>query len=121
METLNEAQLNQTLIIINSNIANCRKFQVKFMEGSSQSTLLKNRVKALSIAQYLLKQKLGLSQDPLSYTQSEIKEALVPLTSILHKCEKASLKSKEGSSNQLKLSLLISAMNLCIELIHEEL
>jgi hypothetical protein len=121
METLKETQLNQALIIIDSNIANCRKFQVKFIEGSSQSTLLINRIKALSIAQYLLKQNSGLSHDPLSYTQSEIKEALIPLTSILHKCEKASLISTEGSSNSKRLSSLIFTMKLCLDLIQKEL
>ena len=40
--------------IITSTIANCEKAQLKFKAGTSQHSLLKNRIKALIIAKSLL-------------------------------------------------------------------
>jgi len=121
MDPLKEVQYNQSLIIVSSNIKNCINFQDKFPQGSAQASLLSNRIKALTIAQILLKQNLDLSIEPTHITEDDLKEALIPLTSILHKCEKAQLKSKPGSSNELRLSKLIKAMNICIELIQNKL
>jgi hypothetical protein len=121
MDPLKEAQYNQALIIVSSNIKNCLNFQNKLPEGSAQASLLRNRIKALTIAQILLKQNLDLLIEPTHITEDDLKEALSPLTSISYKCEKAQLKSKPGSSNELRLLKLILAMSVSIELIKERI
>jgi len=121
MVPLKEAQYHQALIIVTSNLKNCLNFQDKFPEGSAQASLLRNRIKALSVAQILLKQNLNLFIEPTTISKEELIESLPPLNSIINKCEKAQLKSKPGSSNELRLSKLIIAMNICIELINDKL
>ena len=121
MDPLKEAQYNQALIIVTSNLKNCLNFQDKFPEGSAQTSLLRNRIKALSIAQILLKQNLDLSVEPTTISKDDLIESLTPLNAIIHKCEKAQPKSNPGSSNELRLSKLIFAMNICIELINDKL
>jgi len=121
MEPLKEAQYNQALIIVTSNLKNCLNFQDKFPEGSAQASLFRNRIKALSVAQILLKQNLNPSIEPTTISKEDLIESLLPLNSIINKCEKAMSKSKPGSSNELRLSNLIITMTVCIELINEKL
>ncbi|NTW96826.1 MAG: hypothetical protein HGB31_09440 [Erysipelotrichaceae bacterium] len=120
MDPLKENQYHQALIIVTSNLKNCLNFQDKFPEGSAQASLLRNRIKALSVAQILLNQNLDLFVEP-TISKDDLIESLPPLNSIKNKCEKAMSKSKPGSSNELRLSRLIFAMNICIKLINEKL
>jgi hypothetical protein len=60
MDPLKEAQLNQALVIINSNIANCRKFQVKFIEGSSNSKRLSSLSSTMKLCLELIQKELSL-------------------------------------------------------------
>jgi hypothetical protein len=121
MDPLKENQYHQALIIVTSNLKNCLNFQDKFPEGSAQASLLRNRIKALSVAQILLNQNLDFFVEPTSISKDDLFESLPPLNSIKHKCEKAMSKSKPGSSNELRLSKLIIAMNICIKFINEKL
>ncbi len=75
-------EVNDTLKIIESTIKNCEKIQFKFSEGSSQSTLLKNRIKALYISKPLL-----LSEKSGEYSTRDIKKAILSITSIINKSE----------------------------------
>lgn len=49
----------ETLRAINSLIQRCEKAQQKFAQGSSQHTLLQNRLKALWIASSLITREIG--------------------------------------------------------------
>ena len=64
--------------IITSTIANCEKAQLKFKAGTSQHSLLKNRIKALIIAKSLL-----TDDDTCKYQDDEIRQALPPILSII--------------------------------------
>lgn len=98
----------EALQVITSTIMNCEKIHPKFAEGSSQHTLLKNRIKALYISKTLIINEGSTGE----YSIEDLKMALPPITSIISKCEKAQLKLIEGSSQYTRLKKIIRAMYL---------
>jgi hypothetical protein len=50
----NKEDIEKAISVISTTIANCEKAQMKFSEGTSQLSLLKNRIKALNISKSLL-------------------------------------------------------------------
>lgn len=49
MEKYTSEEFADALRIVSSSISKCEKMQPKFIEGTSQHTLLKNRIKSLYI------------------------------------------------------------------------
>ena len=49
-----DEELEKSLQVIASVIKNCEKMLLKFKEGTSQHSLLRNRIKALNISQCLI-------------------------------------------------------------------
>lgn len=78
----------------------------KFKEGTSQRSLLRNRIKALYISKALIAGESDVDQ----YTKDELTAALQPVTSIICKCEKAQKKFDEGSSHYVRFEKMIKAM-----------
>ncbi|WP_330643371.1 hypothetical protein [Anaerotignum propionicum] len=110
-------ELEEALQIIESTISKCEKIHPKFIEGSSQHTLLKNRIKALYIAKSFI-----LHDDVLNrYSKEELTEALKPISSIISKCEKAQLKFKEGTFHHTRFKKIIEAMCISRSLITDEI
>lgn len=101
--------------IIISIINNCEKAKEKFKEGSSQHTLLQNRLNALYISKSLIE---GTDD---RYSVSELKDALNPIFSIINKCEKAIQKYETGSTYHKRLMNIINAMHNAKRLIIEEI
>lgn len=95
MGSYSKEELEEALHIVTSAISRCEKTQPKFVEGTSQHTLLKNRIKALYISKSLITGENVMD----NYTKVELTEALPPLSSIISKCEKARQKFKEGTSH----------------------
>ena len=91
--------------------------QLKFKEGSSQYTLLKNRIKALKISKSLITGENVTGK----YTKEELIEAQNPVSSIISKCEKAQLKFEEGSSHHTRFKKIIKAMNISKSLMTDEI
>lgn len=54
MNIYTKNELEYALLIVSSTISKCEKIQPKFIEGTSQHTLLKNRIKALYISKSLI-------------------------------------------------------------------
>ena len=52
MNKYTREELDTALQIIIATISNCEKAQTKFAEGTSQHTLLKNRIKALYLSKH---------------------------------------------------------------------
>jgi hypothetical protein len=105
MENYSQTELDSALQLISSTIIKCEKMQVKFAEGTSQYSLLKNRIKALYISKALIGYEgIGL------YTQEDVEKALAPVLSIINKTEKAQMKYSEGTAQYRKFDSLISAM-----------
>lgn len=109
-------EFEEALQVVSSTISNCEKAQLKFKEGTSQHTLLKNRIKALYISKSLI-----TNESVMSYTKEELVEALQPVFSLISKCEKAQLKFEEGSSHHTRFKKIINAMYISKSLITEEI
>lgn len=110
-------QLTEALRVVTSSIRDCEKAQLKFAEGVSQHTLLKNRIKALYISKALL---LGENVTE-RYSKEELTESLRPVSSIISKCEKGQAKFTAGTSHHTRFQNIINAMNISKALILEEI
>jgi hypothetical protein len=91
--------------------------QPKFAEGTSQHTLLKNRIKALYISKALIIDENIMDK----YTKEELIEALRPVSSVISKCEKAQLKFVEGTSHHTRFKSIIKSMYISKSLITDEI
>lgn len=109
-------ELEGALQVVSSVISNCEKMHPKFNEGTSQHTLLKNRIKAMYISKSLIIDENVMDK----YTKGELEEAIPPVSSIISKCEKAQLKAVEGTSNYTRLKKMIKAMYISKSLITNE-
>lgn len=74
-------EVSKALETVQSTIHKCEKIQPKFKEGTSQFSLLKNRIKAMYISKALLTEEEALKQ----YSKEELIEALKPIASIISK------------------------------------
>lgn len=117
MENYTKKELKEALQIVSSATCRCEKTQPKFDEGTSQHTLLKNRIKALHISKSLITNENIMDK----YTKEELVDALRPVTSIISKCEKAQLKFSEGTSHHTRFKNLIKAMYVSKSLITKEI
>jgi hypothetical protein len=117
MEKYTTKELEEALQVVSSTISNCEKMQPKFAEGTSQHTLLKNRIKALYISKSLITDEDIMDK----YTKEELIEALPPVSSIISKCEKAQLKFAEGVAQHTRLKNIIKAMYISKALITDEI
>lgn len=117
MDKYTREELEETLQVVSSTISKCEKTQLKFTEGNSQHTLLKNRIKAMYISKALITD--GSIMD--KYTKEELIESLRPVSSIISKCEKAQMKFAEGTSYYTRLNNIIKAMYISKSLITDEI
>lgn len=105
-----------TVKIITSIIHRCEKMQPKFLEGTSQHTLLKNRIKALYVAKICIEET---NQD--IYSLEDLQKALPPIISIKHKNEKARSKYVEGTTLYKRFTPMIEAMLVAEKAIKSEI
>ena len=110
-------ELQNALKIISSTILNCEKIHPKFPEGTSQHSLLVNRIKALKISKSLIEYDNNIQ----TYTKDELENALPPVISIINKTEKAQSKYDEENPQFKRLSPLIKAMYIAKTLITDEI
>lgn len=106
MDKYTKEELKEALNVVTSTIKNCEKMQPKFEEGTSQHTLLKNRIKALYISKSLIEEENIKDK----YTKEDLEKSIAPVTSIISKCEKAKIKAVEGTGNHTRLTKIIKAM-----------
>jgi hypothetical protein len=106
MEHYAKEDLTETLMMVDSIFGRCERMLGKFPEGSSQHSLLKNRLKALTIAKDLLAKE----DNQVVYDEKELTAALESVTSIMAKCESAQQKHPEGSTNFLRFQKIKKAM-----------
>lgn len=117
MDKFTREELTEALRVVSSTIIKCEKMQLKFAEGTSQHTLLKNRIKAMYISEALITNENIMDK----YTKEELIEALRPVSSIISKCEKAQLKFDEGTSHYTRFKSIIEAMYVSKALIADEI
>lgn len=107
---------NIELKVVTSLIQRCENAQLKFNSGTSQHTLLRNRLNALYITKALLS-----DQNINQFNDDELKKALPPIASIISKCEKAQSKYSEGTTQYKRYVNTINAMTLSKSLILREI
>lgn len=117
MDKYTREELAQALQAVSSAISESEKMQPKFAEGTSQHTLLKNRIKALYISKSLMTSENIMDK----YTKEELIEALRPVASLIRKCEKAQQKFQEGTYHHTRLKKIIEAMYISKALITDEI
>lgn len=117
MKQYTREELTEALQVIDSTIKNCEKIQPKFAEGTSQYTLLKNRIKALYISKLLIENQNVMER----YTKEELIEAVAPVSSIISKSEKAQMKFAEGTGHHTRLKKIINSMYISKALITNEI
>ncbi|MGL5381614.1 hypothetical protein [Clostridium sp.] len=117
MNSYTKEELIDAQKVILSIIKNCEKIHPKFAEGTSQHTLLKNRIKAMYISEALIK------EDDIKekYTLDDLTKALPPVTSIISKSKKAQEKFEEGTGHYTRLNKMIKAMYISKSFITSEI
>lgn len=100
---------------VSSLIPRCERMMPKFAPGTSQHTLLRDRIRALQIAGELL------SGGTADRSEEALAAALEPLASIARKCEKARSKHQPGSGQYARYGGMIHAMGASRSVIENEL
>lgn len=113
----NDAYLN-AIKELDKSIHKCEGIHPKFKVGTSQHTLLINRIKALKICKSLIEDKINISSN-VNYTKKELDEALNPIVSIKNKCLKAQSKYDLNNKQYNRYISLIDSMFICETLIKE--
>lgn len=101
----NKDELEKAIYLLSSTITKCEKMKLKFLEGTSQHSLLKNRIKALYISKALM-----TGDKTTNYTSKELREAIPPVVSIINKTTKAQSKYERGTSQFNRFEPIIQAM-----------
>ncbi len=117
MENHPQKELDAALQLIVATIKNCEKMQLKFEDGTSQHSLLKNRIKALYISKALIENDSNI----VMYTKTDLLNALPPVLSIISKTEKAQIKYGKETIQYRRFAPIISAMNISKDLIEDEI
>lgn len=117
MNKYSTEELEKALEVLSSTIVNCEKMKAKFAEGTSQHSLLRNRLKALYISQVLMR---GENIED-KYNKEELVNALPPILSIISKCEKGQKKFEEGNKNYKRFKNIIDSMYISKTLITNEI
>lgn len=113
METID---FQRALRTIESAISRCQAIQPKFAAGTSQHSLLYNRIKALQIARMLI-----VTGHADTYSLTDLEAAMPPILSILHKTSRAQGKYSEGSKQFQRFEPTIQAMRLAQTLLETEI
>lgn len=109
------ADRQAALALVVATLGRCRSIWPKFAPGSSQHSLLKNRIRALEIAAGLL------SDEGADASDEELCAALLPLDSIYRKCDKARSKYAPDTAAYRRYDSILHAMKLSCALINDEL
>lgn len=95
-----------------------KKAQAKFEPGTSQHTLLANRIHALNVSLTLLSREA--EQTVMHrYSMHELQSAIAPLTSLIHKSEKARTHLQPDSWQHTMLTSNLKGLNLALEILSD--
>ena len=107
----------ETLKVLEATLSNCENMIVKFEHGTSQHSLLINRIKALVISRYVILKDPKIND----YSIHELQDALIPIESILHKTTKAIEKHDTNSSTYKRLLPMIMAVTIMKQALNDYL
>lgn len=102
-------------------IVRSQNAQAKFVQGTAQHTLLENRINALKVALVLIKNKQPSSALIEEVTKEEIQKSVAPITSLIHKSEKAQSKLQQSAWQHAMLGKNIAALYIALQMAEEAL
>ena len=117
MEKYIKLEISEALQVVSSTISKCEKMQPKFLEGTSQHSLLKNRIKAMYISKALITE----CHEIKGYSKEELIDALKPVASVISKCETGQRKHEMDTPIYKRFQKIIDAMNISKTLIKDEI
>lgn len=121
MDDFMEKDMEEALQAIASMIDRSEKVQKKFSQGTSQHTLLKNRIKALNIALALITKKIAESDVGNNFSEDDLQKALAPIASLISKSEKGRQKLTQGTWQHTMLGDNLKALHMVSPLLTEAL
>jgi glutamate mutase epsilon subunit len=110
MEKCTRQEMKEAIGAIAVMIERTEKAKEKFSQGTSQYTLLDNRLKALNIASFLISKELAENNVIDSYTRGDYINAVAPIASLISKSEKAQKKLTQGSWQHTMLGNNLKAL-----------
>lgn len=121
MDNFVEKELEEAREAIASMMARTEKAKEKFVQGTSQYTLQKNRLHALRIASSLITKGLAEGDAMERYTNEDLKNALAPITSLISKFEKAQAKLTQGTWQHTMFADNLKALHIALPLLTKAL
>lgn len=106
MNQFSNKEINETLRILFACIDRCQKSQAKLLKQTPQYSLLENRIYALNIAKAILNDDISSYQ----FDIEELQKAIIPITSIIDKCDKAMIKLANRKSYYIRFENMYKAM-----------
>ena len=117
MKIYSRDEFSDALQVVSSTISKCEKIHPKFAEGTSQYTILKNRIKAMYISRALITSDCEIER----YSKEELIYALKPVSSVISKCETGQRKHEMEATQYKRFQKIIDAMNISKMLITVEI
>lgn len=117
MRKYSRDEFSDALQVVSSTISKCEKIMPKFAEGTSQYTLLKNRIKAMYISRALITEDREIER----YSKEELIDALKPVASVISKCKTGQRKHEMEAPQYKRFQKIIDAMNISKTLITDEI
>lgn len=121
MDDFTKNDMEEALRAITLMISKTMNAKEKFVQGTSQHTLQKNRLKALNIASSLISKELAESGVMDYYPKEDLENALAPIASLISKSEKAQKKLAQGTWQHTMLSNNIKALYIASPLLMKAL
>jgi hypothetical protein len=121
VDEFTEKQMADALIAINDMMSRAGKAKEKFVQGTSQHTLQKNRLNALHISFSLISKELAKSDAVTCFAEDDLKNAIAQVTSLIRKSEKALGKLAQGTWQHTMLSQNLKALYIALPLIKKAL
>ncbi|MFZ7103757.1 MAG: hypothetical protein ACOWWO_14030 [Peptococcaceae bacterium] len=110
MDDFTKKDTEEALRAITSMISKTKNAKEKFVQGTSQHTLQKNRLEALNVAASLISKELAESDVMDYYTKEDLEKALAPIASLISKSEKVQKKLAQGTWQHTMLSNNLKAL-----------
>lgn len=111
-------ELEQSIKTLTTLIDRSTKAQLRLLPGSSQHTLLKNRIQALQLVKTLLMNKSNVRQ---LFTKEDLEAAHAPLLSLISKSEKAILNLRPDMWQYSLLAQNINVLRIGLPLLESAL
>jgi len=116
MDDITKKDLADALQAIASMISRTEKAKMKFAQGTSQHTLLMNRLKSLQIISSLITKELTESV-VVDCAKEDLEKALAPIASLISKSEKAQAKLAPDTWQHSMLSSNLKALYVALPLL----